>query len=73
MLGNVIKVPCPHCKGSGQAIVRVQYRDHRGCRNEMRDCLICHGFKEISMDEAAEFERKFGARVAQGKSAEASK
>jgi hypothetical protein len=54
-----IKVPCPACDGVGQKILRVQYRDNRGCRNEMRDCLICDGHKELTVPEAAEFERKY--------------
>jgi hypothetical protein len=60
MLASHLKVPCPACKGVGQLMGRVQYRDGRGCRNEMCTCPICDGAKEISLIESVEYERKYG-------------
>lgn len=73
MLADEIKVPCPCCDGSGRRMMRVQYRDGRGCRNEMRDCLICGGTKQLSIADAADFHRKYGARAAPGKTGSESK
>lgn len=55
---NELTVPCPACNGKGQMMGRVQYRDGRGCRNEMCECPICDGRKQVSLDEAMQFNRK---------------